>query len=261
MPTSPSLSPHAGGEGKIRRKGTPMTTRIDEAADAEALARRAADWIAGLAAASSGRFAICLSCGSTPRRLYQLLAQSPFLEQLPWERLHWFWGDERFVPWDHPDSNYGMARDALLARAPVPPENIHGIPTDGPPVEAARRYERQLKSWYGAETIDPAQTLFDVVLLGLGEDGHTASLIPGTEVLDERRRWVAEVIGARPEVRITLTYPALDSTKHAAFLVAGGDKRPILARVLAGDQDFPAARVAPVGDLTWFLDAAARPQS
>jgi 6-phosphogluconolactonase len=236
-----------------------MTNRIEEAADAEALARRAAEWIAGLAGESGGRFAICLSGGSTPRRLYQLLAQSPFREEMPWARLHWFWGDERFVPWYHPDSNYGMARDALLAHVPVPPGNIHGIPTDGSPAEAARAYERLLQSWYGTETLDPALPLFDVVLLGLGEDGHTASLIPGTQALDERRRWVAEVVGARPEVRITLTYPVLESTRHAAFLVAGADKRPILARALAGDQSLPAARLRPRGVLSWFVDAAARP--
>jgi 6-phosphogluconolactonase len=232
---------------------------IDTTPDAEALAHRAAAWIADLAAASGGRFAICLSGGSTPRRLYQLLAQPPFREQMPWGRLHWFWGDERFVPWDHPDSNYGMARTALLAQAPIPAENIHGIATEGTPAEAARSYERRLKSWYGGETLDPALPLFDVVLLGLGEDGHTASLIPGTPVLDERERWVAEVIGARPEPRITLTYPVLESTRHVAFLVAGADKRDMLNRALAGDVALPAARVRPHGVLTWFVDAAARP--
>ena len=97
-------------------------------------------------------------------------------------------------------------------------------------------------------------------ILGLGEDGHTASLIPGTSALDERHRWVAEVIGARPEPRITLTYPVLDSSRHVAFLVAGADKREMLARALAGDQALPAARVRPVGELTWFVDEAARPQ-
>jgi 6-phosphogluconolactonase len=236
-----------------------MTTRIDETADAEALARRAAEWIAGLAAESRGRFAICLSGGSTPRRLYQLLAQSPFREEMPWERLHWFWGDERCVPWDDPDSNYGMARAALLAHVPAPAANIHGIATGGTPVEAALAYERLLQSWYGAATLDPARPLFDIVLLGLGEDGHTASLIPGTQVLGERRRWAAEVVGARPEVRITLTYPVLESTRQAAFLVAGADKRAILARALEGDASLPAARLRPHGVLTWFVDAAARP--
>ncbi len=233
--------------------------RIDTAADAEALAHRAARWIADLAAASSGRFALALSGGSTPRRLYQLLAQSPYRDAMPWERAHWFWGDERFVPWDHPDSNYGMVRTALLARAPVPPENIHGIETGGAPADAARAYERVLDAYYGGGALDPSRPLFDVQLLGLGPDGHTASLFPGTSVLDERARRVAEVIGAREEARITLTYPALESSRHTAFLVAGADKRAILSRVLAGDQALPAARLRPVGDLTWFVDAAARP--
>jgi 6-phosphogluconolactonase len=239
----------------------PTANRIDQSPDAETLARQAAEWIAGLAAASHGRFAICLSGGSTPRRLYQLLAESPFRERMPWQRVHWFWGDERFVPWDHPDSNYGMAGAALLARAPIPAQNIHGIATDGRPGEAARAYERVLKAYYGADTLDPARPLFDVQLLGLGPDGHTASLFPGIAVLDERQRWVAEVVGAKPEARITLTYPALDSSAHAAFLVAGADKREILARALAADPSLPAAGVRPVGELVWFTDTAARPSS
>ena len=236
----------------------PPTARIDAAVDAEALAHRAALWITDLADQSHGRFAVCLSGGSTPRRLYQLLARSPYADRMPWGRVHWFWGDERFVPWDHPDSNYRMVRTALLAAAPIPPENIHGIETKGAPADAARGYERVLKTFCGAETLDPERPLFDVLLLGLGPDGHTASLFPGTDVLDERDRWVAAVIGAKPEARITLTYPALESSRHAAFLVAGADKRAMLSRALAGDPALPAARLDPVGDLTWFVDAAAR---
>ena len=234
--------------------------RVEVAKDPDALAYRAAERLTELAGASDGRFAVSLSGGSTPRRLYQLLAESPFCEALPWDRVHWFWGDERFVPWDHKDSNYRMVREAMLSRAPVPPQNIHGIETAGEPAAAAQAYERVLKSFYGADALDPARPLFDVQFLGLGPDGHTASLFPGTDVLDERRRWVAEVIGAMPEARITLTYPALESSRHTAFLVAGADKRGILARVLAGDPALPAARLHPVGELTWFVDAAARPQ-
>ena len=235
------------------------SAHIEAAANGEALAHRAARWIADLAAASSGRFAIALSGGSTPRRLYQLLADSPYRDTMPWERVHWFWGDERFVPWDHPDSNYGMVRAALLARAPVPAENIHGIETAGAPADAARAYEGVLDAYYGGGALDSARPLFDVQLLGLGPDGHTASLFPGTSVLEERTRRVAEVIGAKAEARITLTYPALESSRHMAFLVAGAEKREILARVLAGDRALPAARLRPVGDLTWFVDAAAQP--
>jgi 6-phosphogluconolactonase len=234
--------------------------RVEVAKDPEALAHRAARWIADLAAASRDRFAICLSGGSTPRRLYQLLAESPYRDALPWDRLHWFWGDERFVPWDHPDSNYGMVHAALLGKVRVPPENIHGIPTTGTPADAAAAYERVLKSYYGSESLDPTRPLFDIQILGLGPDGHTASLIPGTSVLEERHRWVAEVIGGRPEPRITLTYPALESSRHTAFLVAGADKRETLSRALAGDQALPAARLRPVGELIWFVDEEAQPQ-
>src|SRR5215475_7326590 len=194
-------------------------TRVDVSKDAEALAQRVAGWITELAAKSRGRFAIGLSGGSTPRRLYQLLAEDPFRDRLPWDRMHWFWGDERFVPWDHPDSNYGMAKAAMLARSPAPAPNIHGVATNaGTPADAARGYERALQSYYGSATLDPERPLFDVQLLGLGEDGHTASLIPGTSALGEKIRWVVEVIGARPEPRITLTYPVLDSSRHVAFL-------------------------------------------
>ncbi len=232
---------------------------VEVGADLEAVARRAAEWIADLVRSSEGRFAIALSGGSTPRRLYQLLAEPPFRDRLPWPRIHWFWGDERFVPWDHRDSNYGMVRAALLAHAPTPPQNVHGIATTGEPDAAARAYEQVLKSYYGAPRLDPARPLFDVQLLGLGADGHTASLIPGTSVLDERERWVAAVTSGRPEARITLTYPALESSRHTAFLVVGADKREALARVLQGDRTLPAARLEPQGDLFWFVDEQARP--
>ncbi len=232
--------------------------RIQTAKDPEALANGVARWIIDLAADSDSRFTISLSGGSTPRRLYELLAQRPYRDALPWDRAHWFWGDERFVPWDHEDSNYRMVRAAMLAHAPVPPQNIHGIATTGTPSDAAHAYEDELRSYYGAEVLDPARPLFDVQLLGLGPDGHTASLFPGTDVLDERQRWVAEVIGVKAEARITLTYPALESCRHTAFLVAGADKREILPRALAGDPALPAARLRPAGELIWFVDAAAR---
>ena len=122
----------------------PSQTRIEAAPDLEELAHRAARWITDLAGRSNGRFAICLSGGSTPRRLYQLLAAAPYREAMPWDRVHWFWGDERFVPWDHPDSNYRMAREALLAHVPAPTQNIHGIATTGDPAGAARDQKRRV---------------------------------------------------------------------------------------------------------------------
>jgi len=141
---------------------------------------------------------------------------------------------------------------------PAPPENIHAVPTEGiGPVEAAAAYERALKSFYGAERLDPSRPLFDVTLLGLGEDGHTASLFPGTAALAERDRWVVAVLGAKPEPRITLTYPVLESSAEAAFLVAGAEKRDILRRFRAGDEDLPASRLRPVGECHLFVDAAA----
>jgi 6-phosphogluconolactonase len=209
--------------------------------DAEQLARRAAQWLAELANASGERFVVALSGGSTPRRMYQILAGMA----LPWARTHWFWGDERFVPPDDPRSNFRMAREALFEQAPVPAANIHAVPTEGlEPEAAAAAYEAALKTFYGAERLDPARPLFDVTLLGLGPDGHTASLFPGTAVLEERRKWVAAVIGAKEEARITFTYPLLESSRHIAFLVAGAEKRRMLGLLLGGDAGIPAGRLS-----------------
>jgi 6-phosphogluconolactonase len=145
----------------------------------------------------------------------------------------------------------------MLARAPVPPENIHPVPTDGTPDDAALRYERTLQAAYGATVLDPARPLFDITLLGLGPDGHTASLLPGEPVLDERKRWVAAVSHGRPEIRITMTYPPIESSRYVAFLVAGKEKAAILSAIRAGDNQLPAARVRPVGEVIWFADRAA----
>jgi 6-phosphogluconolactonase len=231
-------------------------------ADAEALARHVADWLAAAAARGDRRFAVALSGGSTPRRLYELLASRRYRDAFPWARTHWFWGDERFVPHDSPESNYRMARGAMLAHAPVPAGNIHPVPTEGlTPDAAALSYERQLKDFYGASTLRPDHPLFDVTLLGLGPEGHIASLFPGTAILKERTRWVGAVIGAKPEPRITLTYPALESSREVAFLVTGSAKRAVVAKLLEGDPELPAARLHPVhGTLHLFVDRAAAPR-
>src|ERR1700722_122972 len=234
--------------------------RIDISPDFEGLAHRVAQWITDLVCATPGRFAIALAGGSTPKRLYQLLPASPLREAVPWERLHLFLGDERFVRWDHPDSNYGMARDAMIAHVPIPPDNVHGIPYGGSPADAAQAYERVLKSYYGSDKLDPARPLFDVNLLGMGPDGHTASLFPGKPALGETQRWVTEVPepGLNPQVpRITLTFPVLDSAKSAAFVAAGADKTAMMRRAQAGEHALPSARVDPVGELIWFVDRAA----
>jgi 6-phosphogluconolactonase len=229
--------------------------------DAEALARNVAEWLCALAQMQAGAFAVCLSGGSTPRRLYERLAGPEMALHFPWSRAHWFWGDERFVPHDHPSSNYRMARDALFSRVPAPAANVHAIPTEGlSPEQAAAAYEKTLKRFYGAETLAPDRPLFDVALLGIGEDGHTASLFPGHPALDEKHRWVVAVVGARPEPRITLTYPALESSRDLVFLAAGAEKREILQRARAGERTLPAARVRPVGRLHWFTDRAAAPE-
>ncbi|MBN8920462.1 MAG: 6-phosphogluconolactonase [Rhizobiales bacterium] len=226
--------------------------------DPETLAHQVAGWLCALARASERTFAVSLSGGSTPRRLYELLATPHIASRFPWNRVHWFWSDERFVPHEHRDSNYGMARDAFLSRVPVPADNIHAIPTEGiSPEQAAIAYEATLKHFYGADTLALGQPLFDVTLLGIGEDGHTASLFPNQPALNETRRWVIEVIGATSVPRITLTYPALDSSRDVAFVVTGRGKRDVVARVQSGDRTIPAGLVRPVGRLHWFTDRPA----
>jgi 6-phosphogluconolactonase len=225
---------------------------------AEALVHDAAEWFCTLAQARVGAFAVCLSGGSTPRPLYERLAAPAFAARFPWRRVHWFWGDERFVPHDHPDSNYRMVHQALFSKVPVPEVNIHAIPTEGlTPEQAAIAYEATLKEFYGADTLDPRQPLFDVTLLGIGEDGHTASLFPGQPALREQRRWAVAVVGARSEPRITLTYPVLDSSSDVAFLATGEGKREAVTRAMARNHETPAALVRPVGRLHWFIDRTA----
>lgn len=226
--------------------------------DAEALAQAAAAWLNEVARSREGRVAVALAGGSTPKRLYERLAEPPFREQFPWSRTHWFWGDERFVPHEDPRSNYRMAQKALLSRAPIPPANIHPVPTVGlPPQAAAEAYEAELRAFYGSDTLDPSRPLFDAVVLGLGDNGHTASLMPGSPVLEERRRWVAEVAGAAAETRITLTYPALESAFEAAFLIVGAEKKAALKRLRADDASIPAGRLRVAGALRIFADVEA----
>ncbi|HYZ31137.1 MAG TPA: 6-phosphogluconolactonase [Crenalkalicoccus sp.] len=231
-----------------------MTPSLEILADPDALAERVAAWLSERATAKRGGFSLALSGGSTPKRLYQRLAAAPWRDRMPWGRVQLFWGDERFVPADHPDSNQRMTREAMIAQVPIPPGNVHPVPVDSTPEEAARRYEAELRA-FAAER--PGEPLFDVQLLGLGPDGHTASLFPGTPALAERRAWVVAVVGAKPEPRITLTYPALDDSGAVAFLVTGAEKRAILRRLLDGDAALPAAALRPRGDVLVFADRAA----
>lgn len=233
-----------------------MSGRIEILPGPVALARYVAEWMTSAALAANGMFRVSLSGGSTPKTLYTLLASDEFRGRFPWRRVDWYWGDERFVPHDHAESNYRMTCDAMLDKVPVPPENVHPVPDDGTPEEAALRYERVLQSAYGNAVLNPARPLFDITLLGLGADGHTASLLPGEPVLQERKRWVAAVSHGRPEIRITMTYPVIESSRRVAFLVTGKDKAAIFGAIRAGHSQVPAARVRPVGDLFWFVDRA-----
>ena len=225
--------------------------------DPEALARHVATWLTERAIVSSGRFAIALSGGSTPKRLYEILAEPAFAQRFPWDRTHLFWGDERFVPPDSPESNLGMTRKALLDHVPIPEANIRPMPTGGTPSDAAHTYQSTLETYYGLETLDMARPLFDVMLLGLGENGHTASLFPDTASLEESLAWVAPVVENVPQPRLTLTYPAIACSRTVAFLVAGKNKAEVLKRVLAGDRSQPATRITAIGEIIWFTDEAA----
>jgi len=235
---------------------------IEVVEDAEALARAAAERLVACATRASERVGICLTGGSSPQRLYQLLGTAPYRERLPWERIHWFMGDDRFVPLADDRSNMGIAMRAFLD-ASAPRENIHPIDVGaGTPDAAAQRYQDMLERSYGASRLDAARPLFDLVLMGLGPDGHTASLFPGDAALAETTRWAVGVEEAKlaPFVpRVTLTIPTLASTREMLFLVTDGDKRDVLTRVLNG-ADLPAARVRADGDLVWLLTRAAAPE-
>ena len=237
--------------------------KVIAVSDADALAKAAADRLIARIAASPGSVAIALTGGSSPQKLYQLLTTEPYRSRIPWDRVHWFIGDDRFVPADDPLNNMAMARRIFLDRN-APADNIHSIPADSAdPDDAARRYEHELQSFYGANVLDPARPLFDVVLMGVGPDGHTASLFPGYPALKETKRWVVGVPKANVEPfvpRVTLTLPALASSREMLFEVAGADKRPILTRVLAGE-NLPANRAHSLGETIWLADKAALPEN
>ncbi|WP_103028232.1 6-phosphogluconolactonase [Salinibacter altiplanensis] len=234
--------------------------------DLEALSRAAAqDLTTDIheALRTQDRYTLALAGGSTPRRLYELLAAEAE-GTLPWSRIHLFWDDERFVPFDHPNSNARMATDALVDAVPIPPDQVHPIPTHlASPDAAARAYAETLQRYFP----DRSAT-FDTVLLGLGGDGHTASLFPETGTAEQRRTdeaWARAVTAPpRHEVstRLTCTLPVLNGARRALFLVAGEGKQDALARVLdQTDSSLPAAQVHPRGTLLWYVDAAARPRS
>jgi 6-phosphogluconolactonase len=234
-------------------------------ADQTALAKEAAErcsQIAQEAVARAGRFTIALSGGSTPKLLYSLLAAEPYSTSLPWRKTHVFWGDERAVPPGDHDSNFGMAKATLLDRVPVPPDRVHRMQAEGDDLDlSAREYEAEIASVFAVPpTGDPPS--FDLILLGLGPDGHTASLFPRTEGVRERARWV--VRNHVPKLnsdRVTLTAPILNQASTVLFLVTGADKASALQAVLEGPSDpdrFPAQLIQPTsGRLIWLVDRAA----
>jgi 6-phosphogluconolactonase len=228
-------------------------------ADPAELAKAAAERLLARIEANPGRAAICLTGGSGPKQLYKLLATDPYRGRIPWERVHWFIGDERFVPANDPLNNMAMARGIFLDQF-APAANIHPIPTNTADAsESARRYESELQSFYGANELDPARPLFDVVLMGVGPDGHTASLFPDDPALQQTRRWVVGVAKAQVEPfvpRVTLTLPVLASCREMLFEVAGSDKRAIMTRLLA-EENLPANRARSTGDTIWLVDQAA----
>jgi 6-phosphogluconolactonase len=228
-------------------------------ADPEALALAAARRLMARLDANKGRIAICLTGGSSPKRLYQLLATDPWSKRIPWDRVHWFIGDERFVPADDPLNNMRMVREIFLNRL-APASLVHPIPTDADnPDEAARRYAETLQSFYGNPHLQPERPLFDVVLMGVGPDGHTASLFPNDPALLETQRWVVGISKAPIEPfvpRVTLTFPVLNSCREMLFEVAGKEKHTILTRLLAGE-NLPANRARSIGETILLMDQAA----
>jgi 6-phosphogluconolactonase len=201
-----------------------------------------------------GQCAIALAGGGTPKPLYEALST----QDLPWDKVHVFWGDERYVPADHPDSNQGMARSAWLDKVDIPAANIHPMPTDGAtPAADAEKHEAQLREFFGTAVGEFPQ--FDVILLGIGDDAHTASLFPHTDALQVKDRLVT--VGNKDgQPRITFTAPLINHAHCVMFLVAGASKRPALAQIFAPDADaltYPARLIQPQGELWWLLDESA----
>jgi 6-phosphogluconolactonase len=210
------------------------------------------------AVARHDKFTWAVSGGKTPESLFRILAAPPFQSEMPWDKVHVFIVDERFVPPDHADSNYRMLRETLLQKVPIHPAQVHAVPTQcGSVGEAAMEYERGLKFFFG----DVEFPRFDLILLGLGEDGHTASLFPDTAALEEKKRWAVDVLPPKaPHARVTLTFPVLNNAARVMFLSAGAKKQAILKDVLqASEQNrYPAQRVRPAsGFAEWWIDPPA----
>jgi len=211
------------------------------------------------AVADRGRFSVALSGGSTPRAVFARLAGDETARlTVSWRQIDWWWSDERAVPPGDPDSNFRMAFESLLGHVPIDPARVHRLKGEVEPAQAASEYERELRAAFGVSSGEIPR--FDLVLLGLGADGHTASLFPGTPAIAERERLVvANEVQAMRAVRLTFTLPLINRARRVAFLVSGAEKAPILARVLEGPRGaLPAQLVSPDdGELVWIVDSAA----
>ena len=232
--------------------------------DLEALSRGAAELVmsrANTCVKEKGFFTFVLSGGATPKRLYTLLG-GEYRDRMPWPSTHIFWGDERNVPKESFESNFHLAYNAMISKAPIPVENIHVVPTKpGDPESAAQAYEQVIKGFFQTKSVDAGRMSFDLVLLGLGSDGHTASLFPGDPVLGEKKRWVAAVHAPsayKTRERITLTLPAINSADQAVFMVSGSGKKGVVKKILNGAggerEKIPAAMIQPKKELKWLLD-------
>lgn len=224
--------------------------------DLEALSQAAAELFAATArqaVRTRGRFVVALAGGDTPRRTYELLAQEPFRTQIPWENTHTFWGDERCVPANDPRSNAGMAHRTLLDHVPIPANQVHPMLCDRSAQRSAGEYEALLRNFFSDD-----RPRFDLILLGLGENGHTASLFPGSSALAEEERWVAELYLTVEGVhRLTLTAAAINQALRVVFLVSGSDKAQILRKVLQEEDslNLPVRLIHPIeGELLWLVD-------
>ena len=235
--------------------------KIEVLPDLEALSLRAASIFVGASRnsiATKKQFAVAISGGSTPRRLYTLLGSETYRDQVDWQYVHLFWADERCVPKDHEASNFKTAFDTLLSKVALPDKNIHRIKGEEAPDEAARDYEEEIRKFFG-ESERPG---FDLIILGVGEDGHTASLFPGSKSLEETVRLAVPVyLEERKKDRVTLTLPVLSNADQILFLAAGSSKAAVLFEIL-GDvgkkREYPAGLIRPArGNMTWLIDQEA----